>query len=176
MRCGACLVIVATAACSRHPSPDPIETASPVHRPAPQSVPSVSTPAAVAPTASTIVRVVPFDGGAAHLEADPRGSEHVLLLAPDGGVLGESYCAWPIDGYDVVREFFTAARNAIVTGNVERTADLMAFPLRVNGPQSRLVKSREQFVIEHASILTRDVVERVRMADPGRVTPLCQRA
>jgi hypothetical protein len=53
---------------------------------------------------------------------------------------------------------------------VEGAADLMAFPLRVNNPSSRFVKSREQFLAEHQNILTHQVIERVRAADPGKVS------
>jgi hypothetical protein len=119
--------------------------------------------------ASSVVRDVPFDGGVAHIETNPNGTEHVLLQSPDGGILGESTCVAPLEGYDTVRAFFTDVRNAIVSGDVARTADFMGFPLRVNRPETRMVLTREQFLREQARIITRDVVDRVRAAEPGQV-------
>ena len=116
-----------------------------------------------------MVRDLPFDGGVAHIETDPRGAEDVLLLGPGGGVLGESECFAPLEGYDAVRAFYSEVQNAIVGGDVARAADFMTFPLRVNGSKTRTVLSREQFLREHESIITRDVVDRVRAADPGQV-------
>lgn len=121
------------------------------------------------PSPST-VRSVPFDGGVAKVESDSRGAEHVLLLAPDGEVVGESWCVAPLSGYDAVRRFFTGVRSAVLDGDADRIADLMAYPLRVNEPVTRLVASREQFIAERGRILTSEVVERIRAADPGMVS------
>ena len=54
----------------------------------------------------------------------------------------------------------------------------MEFPLRVNevstrlgdAPKSPLVSTREQFLREYSTILTDDVLARVREADPGQVS------
>lgn len=120
-----------------------------------------------APVAST--RDVPFDGGLARIESNADGSEVVRVLDADGGVLSESHCLAPRAGYDAVRDFYTRVRAAILAGDPEQVADLMAFPLRVNDETTRVVKNRTQFLSEYARILTRDVVERVRRAEPAHV-------
>ncbi|HEX6277251.1 MAG TPA: hypothetical protein VFZ53_29620 [Polyangiaceae bacterium] len=105
----------------------------------------------------------------ARIETGRGGSERVSLLMPDGMLVGESWCAPPLAGYDAVRAFYTDVRAAIVSGDVERVADLMAFPLRVNGRNTRSITSREHFLRERERILTPGVVESVRAADPGKV-------
>ena len=105
----------------------------------------------------------------ARVDTEPSGAEHVVLHGPDGGVIGESNCAGLLAGYNAVRAFFTDVRSAIIARDAPRTADLVAFPLRVNGGNTRMVLSRDQFLSERAKILTRDVIERVHAADPGQV-------
>lgn len=127
-----------------------------------------SAKATPAPASAHPVRDVPFDGGVARIELE-RGLEHVLLLGPDGGLVADSWCPAPDAGYDAVRAFFTDVRAAILNGDVAHVSERMTYPLRVSQGVTRLVASRALFLQESARILTPDVIERVRAADPGQV-------
>ena len=160
------ILLVVAISCSRQPTGGRADGG--------QQVPMLRASAAASAGATpqplgAVVRDVPFDGGVARVETDRRGSERVTLLRPDGMLVGESWCAPPLAGYDAVRAFYTDVRTAIVKGDVDRVADLMAFPLRVNGRSTRSVTSREQFLRERERIFTRGVVESVRAGDPGKV-------
>jgi hypothetical protein len=167
VRYGFSIVLIAVIGCSRQPTggrPDGGQ-----HVPiSPGSEATASADPEPQPLGS-VVRDVPFDGGVARVETGRRGAERVILLRPDGMLVGESWCAPPLAGYDAVRTFYAEVREAIVDGNVERVADLMAFPMRVNGRSTRSVTSREQFLRERERILTPSVVEGVRAGDPGKV-------
>jgi hypothetical protein len=104
-----------------------------------------------------------------HIESNADGTEIVRVLDADGGVASESHCLAPRAGYDAVRAFYTRVRAAILANDAGQIAELVAFPLRVNAETTRVVRTREQFLRERAHILTQDVVERVRRADPAQV-------
>lgn len=168
-RCGLTVLLVTGFGCAKQPTRDHSETlARQAKRVLSATTAAAKPSAAPAPTAPA-VREVPFDGGVAHVETDPRGYDRVLLVGADGRHLAESMCAAPHAGYDAVRSFYADVRTAMLGDDPEKVAAFMAFPLRVNGKKTRVVSSREQFVRERARILTPDVVARVRDSDPGQV-------
>ena len=124
---------------------------------------------APAPASATPPREVAFDGGVARIEADSATADHVLLLGPDGGIKAESTCTRPYEGYDAVRSFFEQVRSAILANDAAALLNSIAFPLRVNAAETHVIASREQFLKERDQIITRDVIEQVRLADPGQV-------
>lgn len=159
--------LITVASCAKAPAPTNSERQPHRAEPAPSAT---STHARSAPSSDLpVVREVPFDGGVARVEGGPQGAERVQLGGLDGKNLGESTCVGSLAGYDAVRRFFTAARSAILGGDVEQIASFMAFPLRVNDTPTRVVSTREQFISERARILTSDVTASVRNADPGQV-------
>jgi hypothetical protein len=164
---GTAVLFIAVVGCTREPTKaDAGRRDMELEKPA-SSVASANTTPAHA-SADPPFRNVPFDGGVARLEIE-RGLEHVVLLGPDAGFIAESWCPAPDAGYDAVRAFFTEVRTAILNDDPVAVSKLMTYPLRVNHRVTRSVTSPEQFIRERAQILTPDVIQRVRAADPGQV-------
>jgi hypothetical protein len=160
------MVVLSLGACSTPPAESARQERQPDAPSAASSPPAAASPAA-APSAT--VRDIPFDAGVAHVETQADGEEHVILRDASGALLADSHCPGPRQGYDAIRAFFTGVREAILSGDSARAAEFMRYPLRVNGRETRLVRSRQQFIAEHALILSQGVVAQVRAADPGQV-------
>lgn len=95
-------------------------------------------------------------------------TDHVTITSPDGGVLSESWCAHPAT-YDSIVALFLQFRSAILRGDRQRVAELIDFPLQVNGKGSFSVPGSTQLPALFERTFTPAVVEKIRQANPKLV-------
>jgi hypothetical protein len=112
-------------------------------------------------------RFVPFDGGTALVQAEGN-SDHVTVVAPDGGLRRESWCAAPAN-YDLVVNLFSKFRSALLAKDEAAVADLVRFPLRVNGRPAIAVPNRENLLSHFYEVFNPSTVNKINRAEPSAV-------
>jgi hypothetical protein len=104
--------------------------------------------------------------GTVRIESSDPTSDHVIVTAPDGSVISESWCGGAGMTYDDVVTFFVEFQRRVAQDDRKGVAQMIAFPLRVFAQERYQIKTTEEFVRRFAEIFTPAVVRAVRAAEP----------
>lgn len=113
-------------------------------------------------------RRIKFPGGETTVQG--AGEEHVVVTTEDGALLSDSWC-YPDDSgsYDQVVDLFVRFKSAVASNDRETVADLVMFPLRVNGTHAGTIRNHKTLLQRYDKVFTKSVIDRIRSAEPPAV-------
>ena len=113
-------------------------------------------------------RVITFPGGSVTVvQAD--GQELVRITDSNGQLQAESFCPAESGTYDQLRAFFIDFKAAVTSGNSHKVAELVGYPLRVNGAQKRSIQDGAELRRRYSQVFTAAVLKEMRSAEPAAV-------
>jgi hypothetical protein len=105
-------------------------------------------------------------GGSVRIETQGN-SDKVTIISANGNVISQCWCGGiPGTRYDDVVEFFTQFQSRLKGADKATVSRMIHFPLRINGPKLRIVKTRTELIRQFGSIFTPALQEKIHSAEP----------
>jgi hypothetical protein len=119
-------------------------------------------------TESSPTHVITFPGGSVTV-AQADGQERVRITDSNGQLHAESFCPAESGTFDQLRAFFIDFKAAVTSGNSHKVAELVGYPLRVNGAQKKDIKNRAEMLRRYSQVFAAPVLKEIRAAEPAAV-------